>query len=324
MKKIIRRTVFVLIIIVALVAIAAGAMIGPYYLRVHHFPANAAAGYQADFYVYVSPGAKDGARSGGKQTILVQPNNSGTNSDDLSVHRSDAWWTGWERKGVADELGVILLVPAFVRPGKDWQIYTHALDRDSLTTKRSDIVRLDLQLLAMVDDARRLLKQQGIETDEKILIQGFSASGMFANRFTALHPDRVSAAAVGSPGGWPIAPIGQFDNEPLPYPAGVADLEALTGKPFAAEQFKSVPQLMVMGSLDDNDSLDFGDGWEKEAAAQVDRFFGDEPQSRWKNSEKVYKAAGVNAQFVLVEGVGHDRKKLQGHATEFFKRVLGK
>jgi pimeloyl-ACP methyl ester carboxylesterase len=324
MKKIIRRTVFVLIIIVTLVAIAAGAMIGQYYFRVQHFPANAAAGYQADFYLYVSPGAKDAARGGGKQTILVQPNNSGTNSDDLSVHRSDAWWTGWERTGVADDLNVILLVPAFVRPAKDWQIYTHALDRDSLTTKRSDIVRLDLQLLAMVDKARRVLKQLGIETDEKILIQGFSASGMFANRFTALHPDRVKAAAIGSPGGWPIAPVAQFDNEPLPYPAGVADFEALTGKPFAAEQFKAVPQIMVLGSLDDNDSLDFGDGWEKDAATQVDRFFGNEPQTRWKNSEKVYRAAGVNAQFVLVEGVGHDRKKLQSYSTEFFKRVLGK
>jgi pimeloyl-ACP methyl ester carboxylesterase len=219
---------------------------------------------------------------------------------------------------------VILLVPAFVRPGKDWQIYTHALDRDSLTTKRGDIVRLDLQLLAMIDDARRVLKQQGIETDDKILIQGFSASGMFANRFTALHPDRVKAAAIGSPGGWPIAPVSDFNGEPLSYPAGVADLEILSGKPFAAEQFKAVPQIIVMGSLDDNDSLDFADGWDKDAAAQVDRLFGNDPQSRWRNSEKLYQTAGVNAQFVLVDGVGHDRKQLQSHSTEFFRRVLGR
>lgn len=36
----------------------------------------------------------------------------------------------------------------------------------------------------------------------------------------------------------------------------------------------------------------------------------------------VYKAAGVNAQFLLVDGVGHDRKKLQSSSTDFFKRVL--
>jgi len=324
MKKIFPRVGLILVVIVAIVGVAAAAMIGPYYFRVQHFPADAAAGYHADFYVYVSPGANAAAGNGGLQTILVQPNNSGTNSDDTEVHRSDAWWTGWERQGIADELGVILLVPAFVRPGKDWQIYTHALDRDSLTTKRSDLVRLDLQLLAMVDQARRSLTQQGIQTEEKFLIQGYSASGMFANRFAVLHPTRVKAVAVGAPGGWPIAPAPMFSGEALPYPAGVADLETLAGKPFDSESFRSLPQLIVMGSLDDNDSLDFRDGWDEEPAGLVDRLFGKDPQARWTNSENVYKAAGTNAQFLLVAGVGHDRKSLQSHSTEFFKRVLGR
>ena len=324
MKKIVRRLGLALIIIVALSAIAAGAMIGPYYFRVQHYPANTRAGYHADFYLYVSPGARSAAQNGGRQTILVQPNNSGTNSDDAGVHRRDAWWTGWERQSVADELGVILLVPAFIRPGEDWKIYTHALDRDSLTTKRSDLARPDLQLLAMVEEARRALSQQGIQAEEKILIQGYSASGMFANRFAALHPERVKAVAAGSPGGWPIAPLAVFAGEALPYPAGVADLETLSGTPFDADRNKSVPQLIVMGSADDNDSLDFRDGWDEEPAALVDRLFGKDPQARWKNSESVYKAAGANAQFILVDGVGHDRKKLQSYSTDFFKRVLGR
>lgn len=324
MKKIVRRLGLALIIIIALGAIAAGAMIGPYYFRVQHFPANTGAGYHADFYLYVSPGARSAAQNGGRQTILVQPNNSGTNSDDADVHRRDAWWTGWERQSVADELAVILLVPAFIRPGDDWKIYTHALDRDSLTTKRSDLVRVDLQLLAMVDEARRALSQQGIQTEENVLIQGYSASGMFANRFAALHPERVKAVAAGSPGGWPIAPLPAFAGEPLPYPAGVADLETLNGKPFDADRYKSVPQLIVMGSADDNDSLDFRDGWDEEPAALVDRLFGKDPQARWKNSESIYKTAGANAQFILVDGVGHDRKKLQSYSTDFFKRVQGR
>ena len=201
MKKIVRRLGLALIIIIALGAIAAGAMIGAYYFRVQHFPANTGAGYHADFYLYVSPGARSAAQSGGRQTILVQPNNSGTNSDDADVHRRDAWWTGWERQSVADELAVILLVPAFIRPGDDWKIYTHALDRDSLTTKRSDLVRVDLQLLAMVDEARRALSQQGIQTEENVLIQGYSASGMFANRFAA------SASVASSPSSAPASNI---------------------------------------------------------------------------------------------------------------------
>ena len=324
MKKTIRSIGLILVVIVAVGIIAAAAMIAPYYFRVQRFSANPAAGYHADFYLYVSPSSGTAARNGGRQTILVQPNNSGTNADDPNVHRRDAWWTGWERQSVADELGVILLVPTFLRPGEDWKIYTHALDRDSLTTKRADLARLDLQLLAMVDEARRALRQEGIETEEKFLIQGYSASGMFANRFAALHPKRVKAVAAGSPGGWPIAPLTSFAGEVLPYPAGVADLESLTGKAFDSEQFKSLPQLIVMGSVDDNDSLDFRDGWDEEPAALVDRLFGKDPQARWKNSENTYKAAGASAQFVLVDGVGHDRKKLQSYSTDFFKRVLGR
>ncbi|MBC7877739.1 MAG: hypothetical protein H7Y59_11275 [Anaerolineales bacterium] len=312
----------ILIVIGALILIVPGIILGPYAMRVKHFPANPAQGYYADFYIYISPQASQLARAGSEVTILVQPNNSGINSDDAEVHRRDAWWTGFERQKIADELGVVLLVPAFIRPGEDWLIYTHALDRDTLTTSRTDLKRLDLQLLAMVDHVRAKLADEEIQTDEKFLIQGFSASGMFANRFTILHPDRVKAVAVGSPGGWPIAPVDSFNGEKLPYPAGIADLETLTGIPFDSAVYKAVPQLIVMGSIDDNDSLDYVDGWDEASAQVVDKLFGSDPLSRWNDAESLYRKTGANAQFILVDGIGHNRKALQVYSTEFFKNIL--
>jgi pimeloyl-ACP methyl ester carboxylesterase len=307
----------------ALLAVPA-VVLGPYALRVRRFPAEPGAGYHADFFVYVSPGARRAARRGEAAVLLVQPNNSGTNADDPGVHRRDAWWTGFERQAIADRLEVVLLVPAFVRPAKDWRVYTHALDRDVLTTARTDLARLDLQLLAMVDRARATLAEDGLPTEERFLLQGFSASGMFANRFAALHPERVRAVAAGSPGGWPIAPLAAWGGEPLPYPAGIADLAELTGRPFDAAAYRSLPQLLVLGSLDTNDSLDFRDGWDEEPAALVDRLFGSDPLSRWEDAEAVYRAAGADARFLLVEGVGHDRKALQDHSTRFFGELLGR
>jgi pimeloyl-ACP methyl ester carboxylesterase len=296
--------------------------LGPYFWRVQHFPAKASSGYYADFYLYVSPGAKQAANAGETVTILVQPNNSGTNSDDPEVHRQDAWWTGFGRHGLADELDVVLLVPAFLRPNEEWWIYTNALDRDVLTTERQDLARLDLQLLAMVEAARASLAREDIPTEEKFLLQGYSASGMFANRFTALHPERVKAVAAGSPGGWPIAPLAEYEGEALNYPIGIADLEALTGHAFDLEAYKQVPQLIVMGSLDDNDSLDFTDGWDEDMANLVDRLFGDTPLTRWDDAEALYNVAGANAEFLLVEDVGHDRRALQSYSTDFFKRIV--
>jgi len=297
-------------------------VLGPYYFRVQHFKADPAQGYYADFYLYVSPGAKRTAQTGAVATLLVQPNNSGINADDPAVHRRDAWWMGFGRHGLADDLGVVLLIPAFLRPAEDWQIYTHALDRDVLTTERTDLARLDLQLLAMVDHARAVLETEGLPTDAAFLLQGYSASGMFANRFTALHPRRVKAVAAGSPGGWPIAPVTHYQGEALPYPAGIADLEALTGHPFDSTAYRAVPQLIVMGALDDNDALDFTDGWGPEAAAQVDRLFGPDPLSRWDGAQALYHAAGATARFLLVNDVGHDRKALQHYSTAFLMAVL--
>jgi pimeloyl-ACP methyl ester carboxylesterase len=307
------------VIAIALIAITASIIaivLGLFAARVRHVSADANAGFHADYYVYVSPGARRLARESRIVTLLVQPNNSGTNSDDPNVHRDDAWWTTFGRSGIADDLNVVLLVPAFIRPATDWRIYTHALDRDALLTERNDLKRLDLQLMAMIDHARTTLAREGMQIDERVLIQGFSASGMFANRFTALHPDRVKAAAVGSPGGWPIAPVATYSGEDLPYPAGVSNVS------FDAAAFRDVPQMFVMGALDDNDSLDFRDGWDEEPARQIDRLFGDTPLKRWPRAESLYREAGANAKFMLIDGVGHDRRKLQRHSTDFFREVL--
>jgi pimeloyl-ACP methyl ester carboxylesterase len=293
-------------------------------LRIELVPTNSHSIWKSDFYLYISPTARAKAAKGEKLVILVQPNNSGVNSDDPQVHRSDAWWTAYGRHGVADELGVVLLVPAFPRPATDWKIYTHALDRDTLTTKRQDLHRIDLQLIAMIDATRKKLQKQGFESEDRILIQGFSASGMFANRFAALHPERVMAVAAGAPGGWPIAPVTADGELNLPYPGGIADVHELTGKRFDVETFRKIPQVIYLGSLDDNDSLDFGDGWEKEAAAPIQAHYGDTPLARWKHAERLYQRTGANTQFVLIEGEGHNRRRLQYLATDFFRQVLAK
>jgi hypothetical protein len=145
---------------------------------------------------------------------------------------------------------------------------------------------------------------------------------MFANRFTVLHPARVKAAAIGSPGGWPIAPMESFNGEQLPYPAGISDIPSLTDAPFNSAAYNRIPQLVYMGSADDNDSLDYADGWDEKDAQLVDKLFGDDPLSRWQEAESIYKEAGTNVQFLLIDGVGHDRKELQKYSTEFFKKVL--
>ncbi len=315
----IKKIFWALLIMLGIALGIVGILVSLYLGRTEYYPPDPDNGYHAGFYLYVPASASSRENS---VSLLVQPNNSGTNSDDPEVHINDAKWMTFGRHFLADDLEVALLVPAFLRPSKDWRIYTHALDRDVLTTRRADLARLDLQLIAMIEHARAELAADGIETRPKILLQGYSASGMFANRFAAIHPERVLAVATGSPGGWPIAPIAQYEEQVLDYPAGIADLGRLTGRPFDANAYRQVRQLIVMGGDDDNDSLDFSDGWEPEAAAIVDELFGTTPLERWPAAEQLYANAGADAEFLLVPGVGHNRKQLQEHSTEFFRQVL--
>lgn len=133
-------------------------------------------------------------------TILIMPNNTGL-EDDFSVHDRGAKRQAEDLRNLAGKLKVAILVPVFPRPKTDWRIYTHALDRDSLLTDKNELKRFDLQLIQIIDDARNRFRGEGLQFDKKVFMLGYSAAGMFTNRFAFLHPDRTKVAAFGSPGG---------------------------------------------------------------------------------------------------------------------------
>ncbi|PWB73144.1 MAG: hypothetical protein C3F15_10100 [Holophagae bacterium] len=242
----------------------------------------------------------------GPTTLLVEPNNTGTTSDVELYHDGSAMsLVGWHATFAA-RLDVPLLIPTFPRPSSFWTVYTHALDRDSFTTSVEGIVRIDLQLVEMIDDAIERLDDLGIQAESRVLMLGFSASGQFTNRFAILHPDRIRAAAAGSPGGWPLAPVAEWGGETLPYNVGIADVSSLLGAPLDMAQVRAVPLYIYMGDADTNDSVPFNDSYDPEQRDLVNRLFGTTPIARWPHAEAIYAAAGMNATFVLYPGVGHN------------------
>jgi len=267
--------------------------------------ANTAAGFAYPFYLYVPPEFRGDANREIMQTILVLPNNTGKVDDDFAVHEADVKKRMAMSGAVAAMLKVAVLMPVFPRPKSDWQIYTQALDRDSMITDKKEYRRLDLQLLAMIDHAISLMKKDGIKADKRVLINGFSAQGMFTNRFTFLHPDRVKAAAIGSPGGWPIAPVEKYNDKTLRYPIGVADLKSVAGKKLDLKTLRKVPMFVFLGDKDTNDSVPFGDSYDDADRELINPLFGSTPLSRWKVSEQLYKDAGLNAIFKLYPDVPH-------------------
>ncbi len=278
--------------------------------------ADPSKGFSYPYYLHVPPNVRDEKSKSRIHSLLVIPNNTGKISDDLSFHESNVKFKMFQVGIVFRKLNVPVLMPVFPRPKSEWKIYTHALDRDSLITEIKAYSRFDLQLAAMIKHAKDKLKIQKIRTEDRVLMYGFSASGMFVNRFTFLHPEIVKAAAIGSPGGWAIAPIEKYKQETIYYPIGVSDLALVSGKEFDLKRLRMVDLFLFLGDKDDNDSVVFRDGYETQDETLILKLFGKTPVSRWKVSEKLYSEMNLKAKFKLYPNAGHKVTK------EMLKDVL--
>jgi dienelactone hydrolase len=293
-----------LIVISAIVGAAAQAPSIPN-AAYERFAANPSKGFSYPYYLYLPSELRTAEARQQRNTILVLPNNTGKISDDFSVHEADVKKRMAQVPAIASLLKVAVLMPVFPRPETDWRIYTQALDRDSMVTDKKEYRRFDLQLVAMIDDARHRLAQQKLKFDKRVLINGFSAQGMFANRFTFLHPDRVKAAAIGSPGGWPIAPVARYKDKDLRYPIGISDFRRVTGRKIDLRNLRKVPLFIFVGDKDENDSVIFDDSYDQEDRDLMLPLFGQKPVDRWEIVQTLYRQAGLNAEFKLYPGVVH-------------------
>jgi len=258
----------------------------------------------------------EGAPGASPTFLLVEPNNTGKVSDDFEEHRRAAREMVEHSSisaFVARELGLPLLVPVFPRP-----------ESDTILRTEEPLVRLDRQLSAMIDHARSLLASRGIEVDERVLMNGFSASGTFSNRFTFLHPERVRAIACGGINAIPMLPVERFDDTELPYPLGLADFEAVAGVPFRRDAWDAIPQFLYMGADDDNDAVAYADGYSDDEREIVHTVIGETMMpDRWETCRSVYASSGANATLRTYDGIGHGTDdRINGDVVEFFRSAI--
>jgi hypothetical protein len=260
-------------------------------------------GFQHDYILFIPKGTPL------KKMIylLIEPNNTGILSDSIEVHQKHAISLASISSvgnNISTELKIPLLVPIFPRPASKPLVYTHALDRETILEKE-ELERLDLQLIAMKKDALKRLNNSGFLMHDKVFMNGFSASGSFTNRFVMLHPEMIKAAAMGGLNGELILPLPAYKNENLNYPVGINDIAQITKTAFNPVSYKSVPQFIYMGALDENDAVQFDDAYSLEERNQINTLLGNKVQERWKQVQKIYLEEKVNSRFRTYEDVGH-------------------
>jgi len=261
--------------------------------------------------------------------LLVEPNNTGRVSDDFEVHRAAAIALARDSSVgnfVAKALRIPLLVPIFPRPSSTKDVYTHSIDRDTILISSGPLKRLDLQLLAMIADARPRLEAMKRPVRSRVLLNGFSASGLFANRFTLLHPEAVAAAAYGGINGFITLPVGELKSRPLSFPVGIADLEKITGHPFDRPAYQAIPQFGYMGAEEANDAVIYPDAYSDEERTLIFELLGRKMMpDRWEAVQAVYQSEKVPIQFKTYAGIGHGTDgRINKEVAEFFRGVIEK
>ena len=199
-------------------------------------------------YIY---NVKKNLRKNKKAYILIRSNNSGFPSCSYEEIKKNAIDKFEYFPPLFSDLNVICMQPIFPRFDiENLGFDLHSMDRNSVIITESLYKRIDLQLIAMIDDLKnRLSEKYRIEVEDKVLLYGFSASANFADRFSIIHPSIVEAVAIGGNNEY-LLPVQSWNNENLPFPLGLYDFEKLFKKIFEEEEFRNVKRYIFRGEND--------------------------------------------------------------------------
>lgn len=178
-----------------------------------------------------------------KTTLAVEVNN--LESDNQEELLKNGLFTAYRLTKNLVEFDNPVLIP--ILPSvKNGIPYYQQLSKECFSVpQESPYYRIDLQVCNIIDDAKQKLSNQ-TTIDDKIFLNGYSSSGVFAQRFALLHPERVDTACIGGASGSIPIPL-----ENIGYPIGIEDYEKITGHPFDREAYEQVKFRYYVGSLED-------------------------------------------------------------------------
>jgi pimeloyl-ACP methyl ester carboxylesterase len=143
-------------------------------------------------------------------------------------------------------------------------------------------------------------------------MSGYSAGGMFTQRYALLHPERLLAISAGQCGGYLTLPVPHYDNYRLDWPLGINDFDSLTGQSFDMDAYKNIPQFIYVGDLETDNSHSmllwepgFYNGWSY--VNFINSTFGENDRDRLQGEINFLLANGFNNfEFVIYPNTAHE------------------
>lgn len=248
--------------------------------------------------------------------IVVEANN--LESEDSKKILEQGIQTGYRLACLTCDLPAPIIIPLI--PSHKNYPYLQQLSIECFDIPKGDKnYRIDEQVVRIINKSKAILKNEvGLTASDKIFLNGYSSSGVFAQRFALLHPDVVETACIGGASG--SIPVPTKD---LSYPLGIADYEQLTGKEFDFENYSKIKFRYYVGELETQNKSntrvdDFGNlapmhdmsYFNRSVPVDVGKkqreIFGKDMFSRAKRTIQVLKSLGIDIQHEIILGRGHN------------------
>ena len=229
---------------------------------------------------------------------------------------------------ISDKAPVVILLIPQSTPECDVQ----QLAKECFTNENGSGQRIDLQVLDCIQDAKKFIEETvSTKVKDKVFLNGYSASGVFAQRFALIHPEIVHRCCIGGAAG--SIPI---PNEELGYPLGIKDYKELFGKEFDESEYKKIDFSYYVGQGEAHEAGNWdtngnairrdkdgrridktqipapmhdmsykGDTTLAEICERQREIYGEDLNSRFINSLRYYKDNDYNIKAKIYRGIGH-------------------
>ena len=211
---------------------------------------------------------------------------------------------------------VIPLLPAMAESG----IYFQQLSKECFKLSDTDIYyRIDEQVIRVINKSKAILKSKyGIECSDKIFLNGYSSSAVFAQKFSLIHPEIVDTACIG----------GAIGSIPVPskgigYPIGIKDFEKLFEKKFNMDSYSKIKFRYYVGELESAMKSDYrinDDGlpapmhdmsyFDKSVPTEIGKkqrdILGKDMFARANKTIEILKNQGIDIDLTIIPGRSHN------------------
>lgn len=105
---------------------------------------------------------------------------------------------------------------------------------------------IHLKIMQTIEKSKAIIKKKrNIEINDKIFLNGYSSSGVFAQSLALIYPEIIDTACIGGASG--SIPI--IDSR-IDYPIGIGNYEKIFQKAFNKEEYKKINFEYYVGSLE--------------------------------------------------------------------------